>query len=75
MLKITDSTSVGSVPVKTRLPLAAWALAALVTLFSTLSTIAHLPAMEQGASASLAHVVGFAKANCDKGVMRAGAAH
>ncbi len=31
-----------SLPVRTRLPLAAWAVAALVTLFSIASTLLHL---------------------------------
>jgi len=37
MIKIT-----GSVPVKTRLPLTAWVLAGLVTLFSMVSSLVHL---------------------------------
>ena len=32
-----------TLPVKTRLPLAAWAVAGLVTLFSLLSTLMHAP--------------------------------
>ncbi len=44
---------VESLPVKTRLPIEAWALAALVTLFSLVSSISHLashhasPGLEQ----------------------------
>jgi xanthine/uracil permease len=33
----------GSVPVKTRLPLTAWVLAGLVTLFSVVSSLVHVP--------------------------------
>jgi hypothetical protein len=36
MLKIS-----GTIPVKTRLPAAAWAVASAVTLFSLLSTLMH----------------------------------
>ena len=46
MIKIT-----GSVPVKTRLPLTAWVLAGLVTLFSVLSSLVHVtPASNQAVS-------------------------
>jgi hypothetical protein len=34
----------GTPPVKTRLPVAAWAIAGVVTLFSLMSTLLHLPA-------------------------------
>jgi hypothetical protein len=34
----------GTPPVKTRLPAAAWAIAGVVTLFSLMSTVLHLPA-------------------------------
>ena len=38
----------GSVPVKTRLPLTAWVLAGLVTLFSMVSSLGHVtPASNQ----------------------------
>jgi hypothetical protein len=37
MIKIT-----GSVPVKTRLPLMAWVVAGLVTLFSMVSSLVHI---------------------------------
>ena len=38
----------GSVPVKTRLPPAAWVLAGLVTLFSMVSSLVHVtPASNQ----------------------------
>ena len=33
---------VGTLPVKTRLPFAAWALAGLVTLFSMVTSLAHV---------------------------------
>ena len=35
-------TITGSVPVKTRLPLTAWVLAGVVTLFSVVSSLVHL---------------------------------
>ena len=39
---------IASVPVKTRLPLTAWALAGLVTLVSVVSSLVHLaPASNQ----------------------------
>jgi hypothetical protein len=45
---------IGSLPVKTRLPLEAWALAGLVALFSLVSSLTHLsvadhtrPSLEQ----------------------------
>ena len=43
----------GSVPLKTRLPLTAWVLAGLVTLFSTVSSLVHVaPASDQALSMS-----------------------
>lgn len=43
----------GSVPVKTRLPLTAWVLAGLVTLFSMVSSLVHIaPASNQTQSLS-----------------------
>ena len=48
MIKIT-----GGVPVKTRLPLTAWVLAGLVTLFSMVSSLVHLaPVSNQAVSLS-----------------------
>ena len=52
MLKIPET-----LPVRTRVPLAAWAIAAIVTLFSLVSSLLHapgpadhaLPSAEQGA--------------------------
>jgi hypothetical protein len=45
---------IGSLPVKTRLPLEAWALAGLVALFSLVSSLTHMsfadhsrPSLEQ----------------------------
>ena len=32
------------IPIKTRLPIEAWTVAALVTLLSLLSSVAHMPA-------------------------------
>ena len=39
MLKIPET-----LPVRTRIPLAVWAVAAVVTLFSLTSSLLHLPA-------------------------------
>lgn len=48
MIKIT-----GRIPVKTRLPLTAWVLAGLVTLFSMVSSLVHVtPAPSQALSLS-----------------------
>jgi hypothetical protein len=49
MIKIADT-----IPVKTRLPGAAWAAAALVTVFSLASTVGHFCAAPQG-TPSLEH--------------------
>ena len=38
---------VESLPVKTRLPLEAWALAGLVTLFSLVCSLTHIPLTHQ----------------------------
>jgi len=47
MIKITG------IPVKTRLPLTAWVLAGLVTLFSMVSSLMHVaPASNQALSVS-----------------------
>ena len=49
MIKIT-----GNVPLKTRLPLAAWVIAGLVTLFSMASSVVHVaPASNQTHSLSV----------------------
>jgi hypothetical protein len=49
MIKIT-----GGVPLKTRLPLAAWVIAGLVTLFSMASSVVHVaPAPNQPHSLSV----------------------
>jgi hypothetical protein len=46
-------TMTGGVPVKTRLPLTAWVLAGLVTLFSMVSSLMHVaPASNQAVSLS-----------------------
>ena len=39
--------TVESLPVKTRLPLEAWALAGLVTLFSLVCSLTHIPLTHQ----------------------------
>lgn len=38
---------VGNFPVKTRLPFEAWALAGLVTLFSLVCSLTHIPLTHQ----------------------------
>jgi hypothetical protein len=50
MIKIPDT-----VRVRTRLPAPAWAVAALVTLFSLGSTVAHFAQACQGSSSSFEH--------------------
>jgi hypothetical protein len=50
MIKIPDT-----VRVRTRLPAPAWAVAALVTLFSLASTVAHFAQACQGTSSSFEH--------------------
>ena len=47
---------VGSLPVKTRLPFAAWALAGLVTLFSIVTSLTHVSGpIVQAAEPATAH--------------------
>ena len=46
MLKIPNS-----IPVKTRLPLSAWAVAAVLTFFSVVSSILHLSPLDRQANA------------------------
>lgn len=47
---------VGTLPVKTRLPFAAWALAGLVTIFSLANSLMHISASsEQAAKPIQAH--------------------
>jgi hypothetical protein len=46
MLKIPNS-----IPVKTRLPLSAWAVAAVLTLFSVASSMLHLSPVDHQANA------------------------
>jgi hypothetical protein len=41
---------VETLPVKRRLPLEVWALAGLVTLFSLVTSVAHLSSLSDGAS-------------------------
>jgi hypothetical protein len=52
----------GSLPVKTRLPLEAWALAGLVTLFSLVSSLMHMP-LSDHAKPSLEQATGQGKAS------------
>jgi hypothetical protein len=47
MLKILKT-----LPIRTRLPLAAWAVAALVTLFSLMASLVHAPATSDRAMPS-----------------------
>ena len=48
---------VETLPVKTRLPLEAWALAGLVTLFSIVTTVAHMSQATTGASPTIEHAI------------------
>ncbi len=50
------------VPVKTRLPVRAWALAALVTLFSLLSSLTAAGGAGQVYQANMTQLVGFFRA-------------
>ena len=43
MLRIPET-----LPVRTRIPLAIWAVAAVVTLFSLTSSLLHLPTLNHG---------------------------
>jgi hypothetical protein len=43
--------------VKTRLPLEAWALAGIVTLFSIVSAVAHMPWLTDRASPTIEHAI------------------
>ena len=52
---------VGSLPVKTRLPLKAWVLAGLVTLFSLATSLTHVgQATIQAANSTTAHYASVA---------------
>jgi hypothetical protein len=42
-----------TIPVRTRLPLSAWAIAALVTIFSLVSSALHLSPVASGSAARL----------------------
>jgi hypothetical protein len=45
--EITMTRFVENLPVKTRLPVEAWALAGLVTLFSLVCSLIHIPLIDQ----------------------------
>jgi hypothetical protein len=52
---------VGSLPVKTRLPLKAWVLAGLVTLFSSATSLTHVgQPTTQAANSATAHYASVA---------------
>jgi CHASE1-domain containing sensor protein len=51
-------TKLDGVPVKTRLPVCAWALAALVTLFSLLSSLTAAGTAEHVYQASMTQLLG-----------------
>jgi hypothetical protein len=55
-------TKLDGVPVKTRLPASAWALAALVALFSLLSSFIATGGTEQVYQASMTQLLGFLRA-------------
>ena len=48
---------VETLPVKTRLPLEAWALAGLVTLFSLVTSVAHMPRATHSALPMIEHAI------------------
>lgn len=52
----------GGVPVKTRLPVTAWALAVLVTFFSLMSSLLVAEGTEQVYQASTTQLLGFLRA-------------
>ena len=52
MLRIVET-----LPAKTHLPLEAWALTELVTLFSIVSTVAHMSQATNGASPTIEHAM------------------
>ena len=55
-------TKLDGVPVKTRLPVSAWVLAALVTLFSLLSSLSAAGGPGEIYQASMTQLLGFAEA-------------
>jgi hypothetical protein len=55
-------TILDGVPVKTRVPVSAWALAALVTLFSLLSSLTATGSAGQVYQASMTQLLGFVRA-------------
>jgi hypothetical protein len=55
-------TILDGVPVKTRLPVSAWVLAALVTLFSLLSSLSAAGGAGEFYQASMTQLFGFARA-------------
>ena len=55
-------TVLDGVPVKSRLPVSAWALAALVTFFSLLSSLSAAGGAGQVYQASMTQLLGFAEA-------------
>jgi len=55
-------TTLGGVPVKTRLPLSAWVLAALVTLLSLLPSLLDATRTAEIHQASMAQLLGFLRA-------------
>ena len=58
-----------TLPVKTRLPLAAWVFAGLVTLFSLVSTLMQVPANDQANATDMAQAVQDMSGN--KGIIAA----
>jgi hypothetical protein len=55
-------TKLDGVPVKSRLPVSAWAFAALVTLFSLLSSLIASGGTEHGYQASMTQLLDFFRA-------------
>jgi len=55
-------TILDGVPVKTRLPVSAWVLAAIVTLFSLLSSLSGAGGPREVYQASMTQLLGFVEA-------------
>jgi hypothetical protein len=65
MRKFTET-----LPVKTRLPVAAWVFASLVTVFSLVSTLMQVPANDQANATDMAQAVQQDMSG-DKGIIAA----
>ena len=63
-----------TLPVKTRLPVAAWVFASLVTLFSLVSTLMQVPVNDQANATDMAQAVQQDMSG-DKGIIAASTIH